>query len=642
MRPFKRAIHIDFHTMPGIYNFNENWDAREQVKILKDAHVKYICAFCKCNEGFAYYPTKIGVPYPGMKGDMFGELLEECHKNGIGVSAYFNVGYDHEMAIKHRDWRVLNKDLAKDDPNGILDYFIDMCYYHGGYREYTVAMIKEVLDKYDVDGVFLDCMSLNACYGNECVEEMRKLGRDPKNPDDALKTALEAQVDFCREVHELVGDDKYLYFNGLSLLVPAQEHFSHVEIEGLPGGQGYDYFQPQMAYSRGLQDKVIYMTGRFQKSWGDFGGFKGRASLENDIWDALSNAAEVSVGDHQHPAYGLNKHVYKTIGEIYEKVEAYEPWTDGAKYVSEIGVLTPLVGEMKSPQQGASRMLGELKYDYDIINENMDFSKYKLLILPDDILITPALEKKLKKHLDAGRGIISSGFSGLKEDKSGFALKEWDFGFDGVDSSNASYFKMTDTADETLGDMMWSMYSHGILMKPSKNAEVTAEYVKPYFNRHHDGERGFWYVPPEKTDGHAAAARKGQIYHICFRIFDAYYTGAMAAHKRLVQQMIESLMPDPLFKTEGIPSTARVTVTENEKNIMLHIKATFPEVRGEVDIIEEHQSLPAGARVMLRGKFNKAYIVPAMESLPVMAQEGYTEIVLPQVDGYMMIAVDKV
>ena len=45
MRPMKRAIHIDFHTMPGIYNFNENWDAAAFAERLRNAHVKYINAF---------------------------------------------------------------------------------------------------------------------------------------------------------------------------------------------------------------------------------------------------------------------------------------------------------------------------------------------------------------------------------------------------------------------------------------------------------------------------------------------------------------------------------------------------------------------------------------------------------------------
>ncbi len=110
MKPMKRAIHLDFHTMPGIYNFNDKWDPEEFAKILQQSKVKYINAFAKCNLGFAYYPTKIGIPYPGMKSDMFGELLNECHKKDIGVTAYFNVGLDHEQARLHRDWCVQNKE----------------------------------------------------------------------------------------------------------------------------------------------------------------------------------------------------------------------------------------------------------------------------------------------------------------------------------------------------------------------------------------------------------------------------------------------------------------------------------------------------------------------------------------------------
>jgi len=90
MKPMKRAIHLDFHTMPGIYNFGEKWDAKEFAYILKEARVDYVNAFAKCNLGFTYYPTKLGIPYPTMEGDMFGELLKECHRNGIGVSAYVN------------------------------------------------------------------------------------------------------------------------------------------------------------------------------------------------------------------------------------------------------------------------------------------------------------------------------------------------------------------------------------------------------------------------------------------------------------------------------------------------------------------------------------------------------------------------
>ncbi len=47
MKDLKRIIHVDFHTMPGIYNFNEKWDAEEFAQTLKDANVNYVNVFCQ-------------------------------------------------------------------------------------------------------------------------------------------------------------------------------------------------------------------------------------------------------------------------------------------------------------------------------------------------------------------------------------------------------------------------------------------------------------------------------------------------------------------------------------------------------------------------------------------------------------------
>ena len=158
MKPMKRAIHLDFHTMPGIYNFKESWEAKVFADALKAAKVEYINAFAKCNLGFAYYPTKIGIPYTGMKGDMFGDLLRECHKNDIGVTAYFNVGLDHEQARLHRI-NCIKKDDQAIYGDRTANFFCNMCYNHSGYRIYN-GIMKEVLDNYDVDGLFLDCMGV--------------------------------------------------------------------------------------------------------------------------------------------------------------------------------------------------------------------------------------------------------------------------------------------------------------------------------------------------------------------------------------------------------------------------------------------------------------------------------------------------
>ncbi|BBH23531.1 hypothetical protein Back11_48760 [Paenibacillus baekrokdamisoli] len=321
--------------MPDIPDFGANFSAKAFAKTLKDANVEYVNVFAKCNIGFAYYPTEIGVVHPHLKFDMFGEIVKECRKVDIGVTAYFNAGLDHEMARKHRDWTVVNKEGQVIYGDRTANFFRNMCFC-SGYRDHLLNMIREVAERYPVEGFFLDCMVVNPCYGNECLEGVRERGMDPLNDEHVLAFAKETLLDFSREVKRIVGPDKFLYLNGLDH-ADTEGLRTHVELECLPSGWSYDFFPAQVAYARNLGQQVFYMTGRFNVNWGDYGGLKSKASLLNDCWDALSNGVPTSIGDHMHPRDGLESAVYDVIGEIYEELERYEPWTDNARLLPTSG-----------------------------------------------------------------------------------------------------------------------------------------------------------------------------------------------------------------------------------------------------------------------------------------------------------------
>ncbi|HCS73369.1 MAG TPA: hypothetical protein DIW17_05785, partial [Clostridiales bacterium] len=540
----------------------------------------------------------------------------------------------------HRDWCVQNKEGQIIYGDKTANFFRNMCYKHSGYRKYILGMIQEVIDNYDIDGLFLDCMGVFPCYGNECQEDMVKQGMDPFSDDQVRLHTEEVLMEFSRDVKKMLGEDRYLKLNGMPYN-KVKDLNTHIEIECLPGRWGYDYFGAQAAYARNIQKKVLYMTGRFQNSWGDFGGLKSKASLENDMWDALSNGVDVSIGDHMHPAENLDPSVYEMVGKIFSDIKEYEPWTDGAKYVADIGVLTDPKGFLDDTYKGLNRMLGELKYSYDILSEDMDLSKYKVLILPDNMKVTPVLKKKLEKHLSENKGILSTGEGGLNPEKTGFAMEQWKFKYEGLDQSNSSYFRMRKDNCDDIGNMRWAMYSHGILMSSTEESETIAEYIKPYFNRHWDGFHGYYYTPPEKATGQAAISRSGNVHHICFKVFDAYYNTAMISHKGIVKYCLERLLKEPVLKCKSIPSTARLTLTEKEKTVQLHVKATFPEVRGKMNIIEEHQVIPSGAEVSVKGNYKNAYLVPGKEQVSIVQNDDYTVVNLPEVVGYAMIALEK-
>ena len=112
------------------------------------------------------------------------------------------------------------------------------------------------------------------------------------------------------------------------------------------------------------------------------------------------------------------------------------------------------------------------------------------------------------------------------------------------------------------------------------------------------------------------------------------------AHRALTGECIRRLLTEPCFTCEGIPSTARVTLTAQNHRKMIHVKTTFPEIRGKYGIIEEHVFLPAGAKVTLQGEYSKVYTAPDQTALPFVSADGKTTVTLPQIHGYLLVVAE--
>lgn len=636
---------MDFHTMPGIYDFNERWDAVSFAQRLQDAHVKYINTFAKCNTGFCYYPTKIGHPYPGMKGDMFGDLLRECHKRDIGVTAYFNIAFDHEGCRKHPAWNKVVRSTNNDnhDQLSLNTLFPEHPWadrytcFNSEFGDHFKSLLREFLSMYpEVDGVFFDCINTVPCNCNTCLEKISAAGGDPTDPETVQQFTLDTNYRYCMELKEIVGEDKYILCNSQPDWV-VKDFNTHSEVECLtPGGWTYEFFAPQAAYARTIKKDILYMNGRFHKNWGDFGGLKEKAAIENDMWDAVSNGLGCSIGDHMHPAEILDQKVYKIIGEVYEEMEKLEPWTYGAEYQADIGILvTPadLNFIFTGPFASVCRMLGELKYTYNIINEEMDFSSYKLLILPDQVRLNNLLTQKLEEYLKAGGKVLTTGNSGLLEQEDKFALPRfWPMEVKGSKKHDKMYYRLTD------GDSFrYNMYAPTLQINVPADGEVLAWQVEPYFEKDWDGFHAYRYNPPAKEISVPAAIHMGSVCHISFDIFSAYSSYMYPAHRNLVAECIRRLLPNPCFTCEGIPNSARVTMTVKDQQHMIHIKVTYPEMRGTYGIIDEHNYLPAGATVTLQGEYSKVYTAPEQNQLPFECKDGKTVITLPQIHGYLLV-----
>ncbi len=650
-----RAAHLDFHTMPGVYDVGSRFQPPEFADTLASAGVQFVTVFAKCNIGFAYYPTRLGIVHPGLKTDLLGGMVTACHQRHIKVAAYFNVGLDHEQALRQRAWCKLNREGQIYDLRKKGHWFRRMCL-NTGYGDYLLSLIREVLTNYPVDGIFLDGLDTEVCYGVECLKGLDKAARE-SGEEGPLKVLAETTSRlFLERVESLVRKsprELTFFANGR----PYREQPTHIELEVLPNGEwGYDYLPWLLRYAATLSKPYVTMTGRFHKSWRDFGGLRPEHSLLFDCYTSISCGGTCSVGDHLHPRGRLEPDVYSLVGKVYARVKKLEPWTVGAVPEAEIAVLDPAlracpsflnfahVPDIVRSLAGASRMLSELKQPFAVTDGGNDLTPYRVIILPDNVALDTVLAGKLRRHLASGGAIISSAFSGLDAERKKFVLPEYRFLCAGPEPHHYSFFTPEKEVAAGLPAMPVTIYHPGISLVTGKNSRVLARLHKPYFNQQSwDGYHENLYIPPEKEAGRPALARSGNIFHFSFPIFSGYYRDAVVPYRTLLRNCLEQIMPEPLVKVEGMPSFGRVTVTRQGRKRMVHLLTYLPELRGKQLQIIEEPVVVRDVKVSLRndaGRMRRAYLAPERRSLNGEKAGRYFTTVVPEISGYRMLVIE--
>ena len=331
--PF-RQIHLDFHTGEFIPDVAADFSPEEFVAILKRAHVNSINIFAKCMHGYAYYDTQIAVRHPSLKIDLLGDMLKELRPAGIKANYYYCLTWDALAAARHPEWRILARDgkpVIFGGRNGGVQWQ-QVCL-NSPYLDQVVRENEEILTRYRADGCWFDIAWTppDGCFCEWCRKERETLGlsSDPlhiKRHNKMVARRMEQRLTGLAHRH---WPEALVFYNSRTVLGIRDEleNFTHIEIESLPtGGWGYSHLQQRVRHMRTLGKQLVGMNGRFHKSWGDFGGLKNQAALDDECLSFLANGTRCGVGDQLHPRGRLDAADMIRIGVTYAKVEALEPY----------------------------------------------------------------------------------------------------------------------------------------------------------------------------------------------------------------------------------------------------------------------------------------------------------------------------
>lgn len=602
-----RQIHLDFHTSEKIGGIGERFDAKQFQEMLKVGHVDSITVFSKCHHGWAYHPSKANEMHPNLKFDLLKAQIEAAHKIGVKTPVYLSVGLDEKLARRHPEWlRRMKDEKIAWGSDFMSPGYHEFCL-NTPYLDIILAQIAEVVDNYDCDGIFLDIVGIRNCWCQNCVKTLLENDKDPRDQSAINELGEVIYKNYTDKVKETIHSRKpgLPIFHNSGHITKGRRDLAyantHLELESLPtGGWGYDHFPASARYVETLTPRLEYlgMTGKFHKSWGEFGGFKHPNALKYEVALSIANGARCSIGDQLHPDGFMDERTYNLIGSAYSEVEAKENWCIGSENVADIAVMSEEANKSyfgnslgrhgNNGDVGVSRLLLEGKYLYDIVDVEADISGYKLLIMPDSILVDGKLAAKINLFIEKGGFVLASGISGCDTDGQNMRMN---FGVNiAGDCGYSPTYAINRDGEYSSPAVMYGKAYKYTLTGAESEYKILADRVNPYFNRDMLHFSSHQHTPYDISKKEYGIVRYGGIIYCGWEIFSEYAAHGSITTKELVFMMMEELIGNKKTLSTNLGAQGIVTVRkqDNEHRYIVHTLYASPVKRGNgIEIIED-------------------------------------------------------
>lgn len=666
-----RQIHLDFHTSEHIPEVGNEFDPEQFVSTLISGNVDSVTLFARGHHGWVYYPSKVAAPHPNLKQpDLLGEMIQACRKQDINTPVYITVQWDEKTAREHPGWRVMKArgKNGSEDMDQLQAKWHPICLNNPEYIDYIIAQALEIMELYDPSGLFFDILTPWECVCPKCIGTMKKKGLNPENAEDRLSNDRNIIMNYYRRISEAVWErnkDMRVFHNSGHVYKGERDrwkYFSHLELESLPtGGWGYSHFPISARYTATLGMEYLGMTGKFHTAWGEFGGFKTSCALEYECGLMSALGARCSIGDQLHPSGKMDQETYRIISPAYEWVKQLEPFIKGAHPESEIGVLSSeahrtYMGQPHSDRnnrhdEGAVRMLLETQTMFDILDMEADFSKYRLLILPDTITLDEEPAKRIKDFLKGKGKLILTGASGMTPDTLSFAVETGgevvSEGGNSRSPYSPDYIYLGEKArsfDTGLVTSPFIIYDRAFQVK-GETAKILAETKLPYQNRSWDHFCSHQHFPfrEERNELYDGIIQNGSVIYFSHPIFLSYFKTGQPLLKYLFRGALNRLFLKRNVKAE-MPSSGIISLMRKGNQLQLHLLHGKPELKGRetgVEVIEDTTPLwNVKCGIRNRKRPRRIYCLKSAKELPYEYIDGEIIFTVPRVDIHELVVMD--
>jgi hypothetical protein len=685
---------VDMHIDDWDESFLSKLDPRHYVAQLKTARVRSAMVYANSHIGLCYWPTKSGQMHRGIRGrDVFGEIVELCHKEGIDVVAYYSLIFNNWAYEHHPSWRILyDGGIASRDIPPLGRYGV-VCPNNAEYREFVDRQVKEVCERYALEGIFFDmtfwpgvcfCPACRERYGREVGGEMPSTinWQDPQWVA-FQKSRQEWLLDFAA----FASGTAKKYAPGISVehnsapltqpwflgtTIGLRDHNDYIGGD-LYGGFAEQSFICKLYHSITPNQPFEFMTSRCYPNLRDHTTMKRKDMLEVHAYLAMAHNGAFFFIDAIDPVGTLNPRVYETMGQIFGRSQEYEPYLGGdlcqdvAIYFSLDSKMDPEdngkpanLGGNKVPHLdaalGAARTLREMHIPFGVISRNSlqdAATRHKVILLPEVFVLSEEEADALRAFVESGGGLYASGRTDL-------ALLADVFGVstEGETAETVTYITPTPRGRDLLagidpryplsvsgpstslgGSSLEGAVGTGRQVKAKAAAadDVMATLTLPYTDPSDTRKIASIHSnPPGIATDYASV-----VYHR-FGKGRAIWVAApleMAVqqpHKEAFAQMVRTLAAAPFsFEVDAPPAVEVIVFHQPDRKRFL------------INLVNEQELLPPvpvrdlAVRIRLDGRRPvRAALLPEESALPFRVTGGCVEVVISRLDVFQMVLVD--
>ena len=645
------GIHYDLHANAKDTVLGKDLTPEHLKERLSRVNPDWIQCDCKGHPGYTSWPTEVGSTSPGMVKDMLRITRDVTKELGIKLGMHYSGVYDDRAIELHPDWAMVDEHGKSDEHY--------TCRLSGYVDELMIPQMIELIDKYDVDGFWVDGENWATlpCWCDRCRKEFTKrtgIKDIPHSKEDdnwsewlafGRKVFVEYVARYAEAVHKRKPDclicSNWMY-------TVRQPDSIEAPIDYISG----DYSWIWGADRAAIEGRVIdsrnttwdLMCWSFCKS-GDKESdnsypwtMKTPIHLKQEVSEVVALGGAVMLYNVPQRTGWLTDWHHDLLGEIADFCRERKDICFKTKTASEVAVLhlashyytrnDPLfnLGSSTDPVEGALHAMLDNQISTDIITETDALKKlenYKFVIVPEQTVLNKKIVDGITAFAEKGGEVLITG-AHLARDYSqlaGAKLGEKPFS---IHSANGVCLPVKGKAVTVAGD--WTT------VKPDENTQV--------LTCHLTGED----VAHNSTDKPVATRRKigkGAITAVYGPIFESYFHGHYPLLRQYIRNLIETMNIDWKFEVAG-PSWLEVVLREKDDCLMINLLnrgagAMTNEWRPIIDALPEIRDVTIKARQPCGP--NSVRLLPEDTELEFEYENQTVTIHVPQVKVHDILAI---